>query len=156
MSSFGNFLFGQPEQVQQIQKFGPEQEQAFSQILRQALSGMQNPTQGFEPIAQREMSRFQSQTVPSLAERFTSMGAGGQRSSAFAGALGGAGADLGERLGALGSQYGLQRTGQLQQLLGMGLTPQFESMLRPQTHGFLGNMAMQGGGDLLKALIGLI
>jgi len=153
---FGSFLFGQPEQVQQTQRFGPQRQQAFSQILQQALSGLQNPSAGFQPIADKAMNQFQTQTVPSLAERFTSMGQGGQRSSDFSSAIGGAGADLGRDLSAQESQYGLQRGGQLQQLLGMGLTPQFESSFRPQTHGFLGNMATQGGGELLKALIGLI
>ena len=51
----------------------------------------------FEPLRQQAMTQFNTQTVPSLAERFTSLG-GGQRSSAFQGALGQAGAGLQENL----------------------------------------------------------
>ena len=137
----GSFLFGHKPQYEQMQKFNPQQQQGFSQILQQALSGMQNPQEGFEPMAQQARSQFQSQTVPSLAERFTAMGQGGQRSSAFQGALGEAGAGLEEGLASQGSQYGLQRQGQLQQLLGMGLTPQFDTFRNAPTQGLVGNMA---------------
>ena len=139
--SISSGLFGQGPQYEQIQRFGPERQQAFSQVLQQALSGLQNPSAGFEPFANRARSQFKSQTVPSLAERFTSMGGGGQRSSAFQGALGRAGAGLEEGLAAQESQYGLQRGGQLQQLLGMGLTPQFDTFRNAPTQGLLGGMA---------------
>lgn len=47
------------------------------------------------------MRQFQEQIIPGLAERFSGAGAGAQSSSAFQQALGGAGADLAERLAAL-------------------------------------------------------
>jgi len=140
----GNFLGGTSGEFQQTNRYNPEQQGAMSQILQQALAGLQNPSQGFEPIAQDAMKRFQSDTVPSLAERFTSMGEGAQRSSGFQQALGDAGADLSSNLGAQQAQYSLQKQGLLQQLLGQGLTPQFD------------NNYQQGQPGMLGPLLGLI
>ena len=154
MSSFGRFLFGGGPKIEEIQKYNPQQQQAFSQILQQALSGMQNPSEGFEPIAQQARSQFESKTIPGLAERFTSMGAGGQRSSAFQGALGEAGAGLEEGLAGQQAQYGLQRGGQLQQLLGMGLTPQFDTFRNAPTKGLFGEAASQALPILMQMLMG--
>jgi len=120
-----NFLFGMPESNEQEQLYTPEQQSVLDMLLGQ---GAQNTD--FGGIEQRELSRFNKETIPSIAERFTSMGTGGQRSSAFQGALGGAASDLGERLGALRSQYGLQQ-------LGHGLQRRFQPIHRPRTPGFL-------------------
>lgn len=54
------------------------------------------------------MRQFNEQIIPGLAERFSGAGAGSQSSSAFQQALGGAGADLTERLGALRSGLQMQ------------------------------------------------
>lgn len=120
-----HFLFGKPEREQREQFYTPEQQSVLDMLLGQ---GMQNAD--FSGIENRELSRFNKETIPSIAERFTSMGSGGQRSSAFQGALGGAASDLGERLGALRSQYGLQQ-------LGYGLGRRFQTIHRPRTPGFL-------------------
>lgn len=99
----------------------------------------------FAPIEQQARTQFNTQTIPSLAERFTAMGGeGGQRSSAFQGALGRAGSDLEQGLAALKAQYALpqaqlaqnqQQLGQnqqginlnlLQTLLSGGLTRKFD------------------------------
>lgn len=154
LGGISRFLFGSGARQEQIQKFGPEQQQAFSQMLQQALLGMQDPTQGFEPIAQQARSQFQSQTVPTLAERFTSMGQGAQRSSAFQGALGEAGVGLEEGLAGQQAQFGLQRGGQLQQLLGMGLTPQFDTYRQAPRQGFLGSAASGAMPSLIQMLMG--
>jgi hypothetical protein len=124
-----------PGSFQQVPNKSPQQIGAQNQALQMALSGLQNPTAGFQPIADQETKRFNEQTIPSLAERFTSMG-NGQRSSAFQGALGNAGADLGGQLAALKAQYGLQNQGQLQQLLGIGLQPQFDTAYSQPTDTF--------------------
>lgn len=140
--AFLDFLFGKSGRSEQIQRFTPQQQTSLDQILQQAMSGMQeNQQYGFEPMAQQARTRFSQETIPSLAERFTSMGEGAQRSSAFQGSLGQAGAGLEENLAALGSQYGLQRQGQLQQMLGMGLQPQFENVYHESSPGFLQALA---------------
>jgi hypothetical protein len=145
-SGFSDFLFGSPERQTQIQRFRPDQISAQQQLIQQALQGLQNPMQGFAPIAQQARSQFQSQTVPSIAERFTSMGQGAQRSSGFQQALGSAGAGLEESLAALSAQYGQGQQSFLAQLLGLGLTPQFESIYQPSQLG----SAQAFGGSLFS------
>ena len=112
------------------------------------LSQIQNPYQGFEPIAKRAQSMFQQQTLPSIAERFTSLGSGSALSSpAFASQVGSAGADLSETLAALMSEYGLRQQGLGQNLLGMGQSPQFENVYTAGGPSFLSNLfgGMSGG-----------
>lgn len=145
-SGIGNFFLGTPSRTEQVQKFNQPQQNAFSQILQQALSGLQNPQAGFEPIANQARSQFQRKTIPSIMERFSNLDA--QRSSAFGQDLGEAGSQLEEALAAMGSQYGLQQQGLLQNLLGMGLTPQFDTISHQRTPGFLETL----GGGLSQGL----
>lgn len=129
----------------QVPRYTPQQQNVLNSLLQRGLSGIESSS--FEPIEQRARQQFQTQTIPSLAERFTSAG-GGQRSSAFQGALGQAGADLESQLAAYRSQFGNQ---QGLQLLGLGLQPQFENILQPENQGFLSSLlgsAGQGLGSL--------
>jgi len=141
-------LFGkkQPAQTTQMPNFDQGQQNMMAQLGQMGMQGMQNPTQGFEPIAQQARDRFKTDTIPSLAERFTSFGQGGQRGSDFQGAVAGAGADLEGQLAAQGSQYGLQQQGLLQQLLGMSLQPKFSNMHQPEQPGAM----QQFGGNLFN------
>ena len=159
MASIAEFFMGKPEQFQQIQRYNPQQQQAFSSILQQALSGLQPQQFGqrFEPIAQEARGQFAENIVPSLAERFTALD--GQRSSAFTQQLGQAGAGLERGLAAQKAQFGLQEIGPLIQLLSMGLTPQFDTVYRPGTQGLLGGLAGglgQGIGSVLPLLLKLL
>lgn len=137
------FFTSTPRKVEQLERFKPDQQQASSQVLQQALSGLQpqNFGKGFEPIAQQARTQFSQQTIPSIAERFTGLGAGAQRSSAFPMALGQAGAGLEGNLAGQKAQFGLQQQGLLQNLLGMGLQPQFENLITPKDPSFMGKMA---------------
>jgi len=130
-------LLGKKKKAQttQLPTLTPQQQGWQSQGGQMAMQGLLNPYEGFNPIAQQARSRFQTQTVPSLAERFTSFGQGGQRSSDFMGAMAGAGTDLEEGLAAQQSQYGLQNRGLLQQLLGMNMQPSFENIYQPEQTG---------------------
>jgi hypothetical protein len=160
--NFGELLFGTPQQQIQVPNRTPEQLGGMSQLLQQGLK-YSNP----EALAQRARSQFQQQTVPSLAERFTSLGQGaggsGRLSSpAFASQLGQAGAGLEEGLAGLQSQYGLQ-------LLQHGLESPFNTYLQQRQPGFLedylkyvlggggltggiGQGGGQGGGGLMQLL----
>ena len=102
----------------QINRFSPEQQQALNNQLQQGL-------QNFNPQGQEDLARknFQTQTIPSIAERFASMGEN-RGSSGLFGQLGAAGANLESQLAALRGQYGLQQ-------LRMGLTPQNENEYVP-------------------------
>ncbi len=82
---------------------------------------------------------FEQNTLPSIAERFSSMNA--QNSSAFGQQLGAAGANLEENLA--GQRANLQ-SGAMNQLMNMfntGMTQQNETIHSPATGGFLGGMA---------------
>jgi hypothetical protein len=118
--------------LNQLQRYTPQQQGAINQVLGQATQGLGQQNFSFAPIAQQARENFQTQTIPGLAERFTALGGGAQRSSAFQGALGQAGAGLESNLAALQSQFGLQQQNNLMNLLGIGLTPQFEHYYQNQ------------------------
>jgi len=152
------FLFGEQGQPQFLPtQTGPQQQlqyQALQNVL-QMLQGGQNAPSNFDfgKIKAEAQNRFQTETLPSLAERFTSLG-DSQGSSGYLSALGRSGADLDRGLGALEAQFGQQQQGQdrdyLLQLLRLALSPQFETQYKPATGGLFGNAAegvAQGAGN---------
>ncbi len=146
-------FFNTPAQVQQFQNFTPQQQNALDQLLSMGLGKVNNQQQfDFAPIEQKARTEFQTNTIPTIAERFTSMGNGAQRSSAFQGALGNAASGLEQSLAALRSQYGLQQQGMQSQLgqnlLQLGLGQQFDTLHQPEQRGFLST----AGGSILSLL----
>ena len=142
----GNFVTGYPGETQQFQRFTPNQQGLQNQSINQTLALLQGGTSplaqsSFAPIEQKARSDFASKTIPSLAERFTALG-NGQRSSAFQGALGEAGAGLEQGLAGLQSGHNLQL---LQLLLGLGMQPSFESAYTPAQPGLLQAVAPAAG-----------
>jgi len=93
----------------------------------QGMAQIQNPYQGFQPIANNAIGQFNRQVVPSLAERFSSLGNNALSSPAFGSQMQGASDDLQERLAAMQAQYGLAQQGLGQSLFGMGQSPEFEN-----------------------------
>lgn len=164
-TGLGAFFLGQPEQTEQLSQYSPQNQEMFNQLIGQILGQYQTGGEfdpagggGFAPIAEQARTQFEEQTVPSIAERFTAMGGGGGRSSAFAQQLGQAGAGLEQGLAAQGAQFGLQQQGLLQNLLGMGRQ---ESITRPELPGALRELfsSFTGGAGqsmpmLLKMLMG--
>src|SRR5205814_1610364 len=79
-----SFHKGTPAHERQFNLFTPQQANVQNSALQNALGllqGGQNPLGNsfdFAPIADEARSQFYSGAVPTLAERFTSMGAGGQ------------------------------------------------------------------------------
>lgn len=183
-------LLGTPGRIENVPTMSGEQSQLFAQLLQglggqggqggplQAglgnlmglLSGDQSALEAFQAPAIRQ---FEEQTVPGIAERFSSMGAGAQGSSAFGQQLGAAGAGLAENLSAQRSGLQSQALSQLSSLLGLGVqTPTFQSMQIPGQEGGLsklfgglgtglglaGGAALPGGlakfGGILKTLLG--
>lgn len=128
----------------------PEQQSAQNNALNFAQQGLQNPYAGFEPIRQNALNQFQSQFIPSIAERFTSMG-NGQRSSGFQAALQQGASGLASNLAGQQAQYGLQNQGLAQNLLGIGMRPSFEYTYKQPESGFLGG-ALGGLSQGLGAL----
>ncbi len=128
-------------------KYNPQQQQALNSLLQQGLQGYQNPGTGFEPIEQQARTNFQK-SIPSLAERFTSLGGSDTRgSSDFAGMLGGAQSEFEQGLAALKAQYGQQNQQNSLRLIGLGLNPQTESYYQQGNAG-IGPQLLQTGGQL--------
>jgi hypothetical protein len=130
--------------VQQSPTVTPEVQRMIEQLGKMGLQGAQDmyprmmgdPNAAFEPYAQQATSRFESQGIPSLTERFTSMGQGAQRSSAFPQLLGSARGDFERDLNAQRMQFGENRMGMqqnfLSSLLSGGMQPTFQSYYRQQ------------------------
>lgn len=104
--------------------------------LQKMISGDPESMKAFEDPIKRQ---FNEQIVPGLAERFSGAGAGAQRSSAFQQALGGAGADLSERLASLKGQMKIQGLQGLIPFLQQAFQPSF-GLMQKQGGGFLSNL----------------
>jgi hypothetical protein len=144
---------GTPSRFEKIKRFAPGQEAGIEQMLSQALGGLQGMggAPSFEPIRERAMKTYQEDIVPSLAERFSGIGA--QRSSGFREALSKGGTDLASTLAGMESQFGQQRFGNLMQMLGVGLTPTEETGYFAGREGALGPLS-QAAGSYLPAIGG--
>jgi hypothetical protein len=143
-----------PAGYEAFSTFNPQQAQLFQQLLA-SLGGTQglnqNPLfqsgqtylqnllsgspEAFEQFERPFKRQFEEQTIPALAERFSSMGAGAQRSGAFQQALSQAAAGLSENLASLRGQLQL---GAIPQALGFAQAPfnQLQSLLGMNTMGF--------------------
>lgn len=95
-------------------------------IKNRAIPNASFSSMNFDPIEQQARSGFESTTIPTIAERFTSMGSGASGSAAFARTLGSAGSELESNLASMKAQllpqwemqqaqYGLQRSALEQQ-----------------------------------------
>lgn len=119
------------------------------------LPGGQNSMSSFAPIAQNAQRNFQTQTVPGLAERFTSLGGGQLGSPAFANMLGQAGAGLQSDLASQEQGFNMQQEDMqnqnLMRFLQMFLQPQFENLQHGQQSSGLSNLFSQIGGPLAQA-----
>lgn len=165
-----------PGRFEKLPSISPQQQVLQSSILNQIpglLSGLTNNQSSFDPIRRQATRQFEQQTIPTIAERFTSMGNNALSSPAFVSQLGQAGSGLSENLAALQSQYGLEQGRQQQNLLnlllGYGMQPSFQYAYQPGQTGFLesilggaaqglgaglGGLGMFGGASLLSRLLG--
>lgn len=145
-----DFLFGKGEKTQQIQRFTPEQQSLLNTLVGKSatllpqsfdyLSQLLSPTEeAIESYSAPAMRSFEESILPTIAERFTGMGA--QKSSAFGQQLGKAGASLAENLAAQRASMQKNALSQLQGLLSGAMTPSFENVFRPGTKGLLGSGA---------------
>jgi len=135
-----------PEQIQRINPLRPGQEGLYSQLLastqgpgaggsfgesadyyRSLLGG-----EGFEDFERPLQRQFSEDTLPSIAEQFAGLGAGGLSSGGFAQEAGRASTDLAERIAQL--RAGLRQQG-AEGLMGLGqrgMQPIDEMVLRPR------------------------
>ena len=128
---------GSPGKEMQFQRFNPEQQQGQSAMLQKALGGLGGNQFDFAPIEQHARTQFKEQGIPSIAERFTQMGGSDTRlgSSGFGQALSSGEKGLDEGLAAQKAGYGLDQQKMLMGLLGLGMTPQYDTAYRPRQAG---------------------
>ncbi len=138
MASIKENLLGSEGQSRAFSRFGPQFQGQNDEIIRNLLTRLGGQTQqGFEPIENQARQDFQQKTIPSIAERFTTLGNGAISSPAYQAQQYGAGAQFETGLQALKSQYGMQQNNQLMQLL---------QLLSPQQAYFPGQPgALEGG-----------
>jgi hypothetical protein len=142
----GNTLFGQSGQERQFPRFTPQQQQLQNQAISQLMAGLQPGGQlDFGPIAQRARSQFSQQAIPTIAERFSSLGQNALSSPALYSQLGGAAGNLEE---ALAAQQGAFQQRNMLGLLGLAGQPSFETAYIPRQRG----LAEIGGASLLQML----
>ncbi len=148
MAAAGNFLTGMPGEFTQLPLYNQQQQGAQNNLLSQIAPLLQkNQQNGFAPIAQRAQTNFQTQTIPTIAERFV----GSKGSGAYRYALQNAGRELNEGLAALESQYNLKQGDQLTNLLGLLLRPQNENIYHPAEPGALSGISQGFGQGLGNA-----
>lgn len=148
--------FVSPAKEKIFDKFTPEQSDLLSQLMG-ALTGKGGGPQGgllgemfgeggFDAFAAPAKRQFEEEIIPGLAQKFASTGGASLvNSSAFQQQLARAGEDLSARLG---EQRGQMQQGQIGQLLGALLGPQFERFYQPEGPSGLS----QGIGSVLGGL----
>jgi hypothetical protein len=141
-----DYFGGNPELFRQKPKYAPEIQQNINDVLQQGFEGLKNPYAGFQNIANEAVNRYETQGVPSLAERFTSLG-GGQRSSAFTNALASQRGDLERSLAALQENFGRENRRDFLQQIGFGLKNQPDFEYRAKQPGFFERLNPFGGGS---------
>ena len=162
-----SFWGGTPSGVMQSTGFGSGQLNKMDILANLGLTGYQDLAKNkfdFAPIEAKARRDFTQKTIPSIAERFASLGTGGsQRSSAFPKLLSQAGGDLETNLAAMGSDYAMRgqalNQGLFGSMLGMGLTPPWQHDYIKSQPGMLeqaGSSFMENIGPYLKYLLMLL
>lgn len=142
--------------------YTPSAQSGLDWLIQSGQQGLQGlPQAGFDfaPLAAQARTQFNTETIPTLAERFTALG-GGQHSSAFESALGRAGAGLEENLAALKAQYDYNNFQNQQQhflnRITAGIQPQNQQTFIPPQQGIVGGGQKRKGGigGFFKGLAG--
>ena len=129
----GGGLFGKKERTQQVPLFSPEIMGLKNRMGPEIYSQLMGSQYDFGPIEQLTRQNFQSQTIPTIMERFN---LGGNRGSGgLNAALAAAGTNLDQQLAAMRQNYNVQRQGLLASLMGPALSPSFENVGRPRQQG---------------------
>ena len=165
-TGFKKWLLGNPSHFRQMPKYSPEIQGGINELLQQGFQGLQNPYEGFQNISNEATRQYNTQTIPSIAERFASV-PGGQRSSGYLAALGGSGEDFQSKLAAMKEMFGQQNRQSSLNQIGFGLKNQpgfSQSRHAGILEGFLGPLLSnqaeqyggQGTGEWVSALAGLL
>jgi hypothetical protein len=147
-TGFNKWARGNPELFRQVPKYSGDIQNSVNQLLQQGFQGLQNPYQGFENISNEATRKYNTETIPGIAERFASV-PGGQRSSGYLATLGGSGEDFQSKLAAMKEMFGQQNKQQSLQQIGFGLQNQPNFVHTPKNRGWFEGLlgpALGGGG----------
>lgn len=139
-------MMGKKERVQQVPLYSPEIMNLKNRMAPELYSQIMGNQYDFGPVEQLTRQNFQSQTIPSIMNRFNF--AGNRGSGGLNAALSSAGSNLDMQLAAMRQNYNQQRQGLLASLMGTSLTPSFENVGRPRQPG-----ALEGGGDAIMTML---
>jgi len=145
---YGMMTMPNGSQAVQMPNFSPQQMQGYDQLFQQGQQGMQNmPPANFGALKDMYTQNFNQNTIPGIMERFSGMGAGGQRSSAFEQALGGAGAQMNTQMAGMEQGFNHQNRNQLMHMMQMGGQPQYSWEGSKREPGFAENFgtSLMGG-----------
>lgn len=146
-----SFWTGTAPQMKQVSQLDPQQQALQQQQVSSAMGGTQQAAnyyqdllggdQNYNALAAPEMRQFREETMPSLAEQFAGMGAGGSFGGNFKAAAAQAGGSLAERLAGLRAQLRQQGAQGLMGISGQALSPHMQNYMTPRTPGFLEGIA---------------
>lgn len=139
-----SMLFGNKGQMNQFTTQTPGQMQDADFMRMFGKQQMQNPYEGFAPIANKLQNQWSQNTVPSLAARFGSMGDNKLTSGAFTSQVQGSQNQLNDIIGSLMAQFGQNNMNQGRQNMMSGMGSQFENIYNPSTMGLLQHLLTSG------------
>lgn len=126
-SQMGEFFTGKPAGIVSANRFSPQQLASMQQLGSMGLQGLNDPFQGFGAIRDDAMNQFKTNIIPSILERFSASGDNALSSPSLGMQLNSGAQDFGKSLASMQSQYGLQNRGQLLDMLGLSLSPQYDN-----------------------------
>lgn len=113
-----------------------EQEQSIlDYLLKSGQQGLENPSEGFEPIRQDALNTFHQDIVPYLTNMFDASGSSSASSPVLQSNLSSAGSGLAQKLAALEANYRQGNQHDALSRLSLGLSPAFQTDYRATQHG---------------------
>lgn len=148
--NISELLMGTPGGYEQVPLgYSPEQLDATKLALDKWRTGIQNPSAGFEPIAQAARNKYQETVLPTLMERIGVGGLGGAK-SAYAQTIAQGARGLESDLAAQQAQYAQGNMSNLNNLLSMGLTRQYDTNINKRIPGLFEDYANERIGGLAR------
>ena len=145
-----DFWNGRPGYTEQMPLMSQQQMGLQNNLMQRGYNGLDQFD--FAPIEAEARKGFEQKTIPSLAERFR--GLGSMSNSGFQQTMRGANVDLEGQLAAMKQDYNLKRQPMFQDMMNMGLRPQFENIMHPREQGMM-ESGMQSLLPLIAKGIGL-
>lgn len=131
----GDWENGYEDFVKNFTTATPEQQNVLKALLPQVQDRLGSDQFDFGPIEAKSRKDFNTNVIPSLANRFSAFG-GGTSTPGYQHALATAQGEHETGLAALKSEYGLKQRGMDQSLLKTLLAPQTQNLYQPHKQGF--------------------